>query len=104
MLDLRGTQNTTAFGVDVHLGNSLEILLTENPSTGHSWSVDEALLIRVTLVSTQYTPAAPGLIGAGGSRSFVFKTKAVGTQSISIVYSRPFEAGTVETKTVNVNV
>jgi predicted secreted protein len=79
VLDLRGAQLTTVPSVDIHMGNSLEVLLTENPSTGHSWSVDELLLTRVTLVSTQYTPSSPnGLTGAGGSRSFVFKSKSVG--------------------------
>jgi predicted secreted protein len=52
VLDLRGSSTTNVFTVDIHMGNSLEILLTENPTTGHSWSVDETLLTRVTLIST----------------------------------------------------
>lgn len=105
VLDLRDTQLTKAdFQVNIYLGNSLEVLLTENPSTGHSWSVDELMLTRVTLVSTQYSPASPVIPGSGGSRSFVFKAKTLGVQNIPIVYKQPFETTIVDTKTVNVNV
>ena len=91
VLDIRGTQLTTAdFQVNIDLGNSLEVLLTENPSTGHSWSVDELMLTKVTLVSTQYSPASPVIPGSGGSRSFVFKAKTIGAQNIPILYKQPF--------------
>ncbi len=90
VLDIRGIQLTADYQVNIHLGNSLEVLLTENPSTGHSWSVDELMLTRVTLVSTQYSPASPVIPGSGGSRSFVFKAKTVGAQNIPIMYKQPF--------------
>ena len=74
------------------IGDELKIKLPSNPSTGFSWAIvsptDDTVL---TLVSTEYIGSGSGLIGAPGTEVFRFQTTGVGSVTILLHYTRPWE-------------
>ncbi len=87
------------------IGDTIEVLLDENPSTGYLWEVVK--LDRNILVSLEssffYTSDA--LLGSRGIRRFQFVVKAPGETIISFRLIRPWEkdASAIEQFQVTIN-
>jgi len=62
----------------LHVGDSVELRLPENPSTGYRWSIDIALADAATLTASRWNAGGSG-VGAGGTREFVITVKEPGT-------------------------
>jgi len=79
--------NTT---VTARVGDTIEVLLAENPSTGYRWEV--AVLDSSVLGAgeSRFSPAA-GAIGAGGTRHMAFPVRDAGTGRIELVLRRNWE-------------
>jgi inhibitor of cysteine peptidase len=78
--------------VDLSVGQTLEISLPGNPTTGFDWAYNGAVPSQVTTVSDSYESTAPaGVVGAGGVRTFVLKAAAAGTGDVKLEYARSFE-------------
>jgi len=75
----------------IGVGDTVEIVLTANPSTGFTWEVvglDETV-VRQTGEAT--FEAESTLVGAPGEMRFTFETLKAGTTTIEMVYHRTFE-------------
>ena len=85
-------------GTDV----TFEITLESNLTTGYSWQAgyDESFL---ELVSQTYESASD-LMGAGGEETLVFKALKQGETEVTMVYKRPWEDTSLETRIFNVTV
>lgn len=55
----------------VKVGESFDIKLTENPTTGYIWALTR-LPENFYLLSDRYVPDQPQLIGSGGTHFFTF--------------------------------
>ena len=78
------------------LGETFNIRLQENPTTGYSWNmtVSDGLAIS----KDEYIPSTSNgqMVGTGGIRSFTLVTSARGEQTVTVEYRRPWvAAGTV---------
>jgi inhibitor of cysteine peptidase len=97
-----------ASGTEVRLqsGQTLEIALSGNVTTGFDWALDGALPSQVTSVTDEYVqdPALPGAVGAGGTHTFIYKAAASGTGKLSLKYSRSFESGTAPAQLFTITV
>ncbi len=62
----------------VPLRESVQVQLSENPSTGYRWSIEIAPPDAATVIASSWRPAGPG-VGAAGMREFVIATKEPGT-------------------------
>lgn len=89
------TINDSGRTVPLGLNQTLSIRLPENPTTGYSWNATVSSGLQI--VNTLYTPepAAPTLVGAGGSRNWTLRGVVAGTQRFDAVYIRPFEPNLV---------
>jgi predicted secreted protein/putative hemolysin len=81
------------------------VQLKENPTTGFEWNA--TLSPGLTLSSTDYRqdPNSGGMVGVGGTRTWIIETKELGNQTFSAVYKRGWEpaTGNETTYTVTIN-
>lgn len=73
-------------------GESFEIRLAANPTTGFAWELGAPLdgdVVRS--VATTYAPKEGGAVGAGGISRWTFEGVGPGRTSIVLVYRRPWE-------------
>jgi len=87
---MRVDESASGTEVRLHLRDVLEIVLAENPSTGHGWQVlaDGAPASR--LLADRFAPGS-GALGAAGQRTFTFEAVAPGAASVDLAYARSFE-------------
>ncbi|MBN1321117.1 MAG: protease inhibitor I42 family protein [Thermoleophilia bacterium] len=80
----------------VKAGDTIEVVLPGNPTTGYAWTADltgkagEALE-QVGEPAYVQDPAEDDMVGVGGQFTFTFKAKAAGQATLKLVYSRSFE-------------
>jgi len=82
-------------------GQSTSIALASNPSTGFSWSLDEARssgLAHVKVVDKGFTRTTSGLVGAPGRRWWSVAGLTRGTASLTFVYQRAWDRQTPPAK------
>jgi len=79
--------NTT---VTARIGDTIEVLLAENPSTGYRWEVATVDGSVLSGGESRFSPTAGG-IGAGGTRHMSFRVRAAGTGRIELVHRRSWE-------------
>ncbi len=81
--------------VTLQVGQTLEVRLPANPTTGYEWQVrevDDAVL--QTLGEPQFVAEDSERLGAGGVQVWRFQAQAVGTTTLDMVYVRPWETDT----------
>jgi len=80
--------------VNVSWTSKFAITLEENPTTGYSWNM--TLSPGLELVSTNYIekPHATGMVGVGGTRTWIIQANDIGSQKVTAIYKRPWEATT----------
>jgi inhibitor of cysteine peptidase len=76
--------------VDIRLGESVRINLSENATTGYRWTIDryDEELIEALSTKSHYPP---NTIGVGGEVSFIFRGKKIGTGEIVLKHWRHWE-------------
>jgi predicted secreted protein len=90
-ITLRLEQADSGSTITVHPGDTLEIVLQGNPTTGYIWEVkpgSEALLKQKG--DPTFTPDSKAL-GSEGRMTFKFDVVAVGKGSLVLLYRRTFE-------------
>jgi inhibitor of cysteine peptidase len=94
--------------IAVRPGEMLSLTLESNPTTGYSWQVleiDSAVLAQEGDPEYKQSSVAEGLVGAGGTETFRFKTAGSEETTLSLGYMRPWESvQPVETFTTQVEV
>ncbi|WP_019645863.1 protease inhibitor I42 family protein [Novispirillum itersonii] len=84
------------------LGETLEIRLRSNPSTGYAWTLDTASsqgvpgLLRPAGENYSAPAGNPPPPGAGGAQVFRFEPQAKGQARLLFTYQRPWEAKSAE--------
>lgn len=74
------------------VGDQIAVELRENPTTGFVWRVDPSDE-HITQIATEFTPAGGALLGAGGTRIFVFRLEKAGEATISLALKRAWQEG-----------
>ncbi len=103
-----GAETYTDPGQAISVGVNQEfvIALSSNPTTGYTWQEthDQTML---ELVKSEYEMgegAKQGVVGAGGTELFRFKTLETGNTEITLVYKRAWEAEILEQKVFTVKI
>lgn len=74
-------------------GETLELVLTSNPTTGYSWSAAEVPDCLEQEGEAEYdSDALPGMMGAGGEDTWRFTAVEPGEGSLRLEYARPWES------------
>lgn len=76
--------------VDLAVGETLELSLPENPTTGHRWHFDPAPPAVLKVESDHFEPPH-GALGAGGRRRWTFRAQEPGEGTLKLVYRRSWE-------------
>ena len=94
--------------VSLQKGQTLEITLESNPTTGYNWEVvDAAEGILKQAGEPEYLQSNPQdktLVGAGGAETFRFEAAGSGTATLKLVYHRSWEKNVEPIKTFEVTV
>lgn len=84
--------NPTCGSEVVLQGNTTQIKLDSNPTTGYSWRLVKPADL-FTIEKDEYVPdmAQPQLVGSGGQQIFTLRAKQIGSETLSFEYARPWE-------------
>jgi len=92
--------------VTATVGKEFIIALKENPTTGFMWNA--TVTSGLTILNDTYTPdaAAAGMVGVGGTHSWVLTGTETGQQHFRAVYMRSWDnlTGSEDAYVLNVNV
>ena len=91
---------------DIAQGTRFAIQLRENPTTGFQWNATVSSGLEIQSSDYQMDSAAPGMVGVGGTRTWVIVAKDLGTQKFSAFYGRSWEpvTGNETTFSANINI
>ena len=91
--------------VALHVGETVDIALEANATTGYEWHCAWAPEAGLELVSDQYVVDQPAIPGSGGVQHFVLRAAQVSTVTATLQYGRWWPGGEIsdpQTLTVNV--
>ena len=78
--------------VAIDAGETLEIRLASNPTTGYRWALANPVKhLELVGGDATFKPPATALPGAGGHEIFLFRAKAAGREAIELRYARTWE-------------
>ena len=77
--------------LELHLGDSLEVVLSGNPTAGYQWEISSFSADVLKPLGESVYDRSSDAVGSGGSFAFLFQTMAVGQTRLHLVYHRPFE-------------
>lgn len=80
--------------IEIAVGETFEIELVSNPTTGYSWQVDEIdEAVAKQVGEPEYSTEAQKeeIVGAAGVERFAFEGVAAGEFTLRLVYVRPWE-------------
>ncbi len=94
-LKLAQSDNGKSFTVKV--GDTIQVIIPGNPTTGYSWTAtlsdkDAAVLVQNGEPAYVEEAADTEVVGAGGTFTFTFKALAPGQATLKLVYARPWES------------
>ena len=98
-------QGDLGSAVALHVGESVDIALDANATTGFQWHCKWTPETGLELVGDEYVPDQPIIPGSGGVQHFVLRATQAGTVTVTLQYGRWWPGGEVEdpqTLTVNV--
>ncbi len=84
-------------------GETLQISLPENPTTGFRWSIESSGEPACSLIDSSFEPAG-GPPGAGGHHRWRFAAVRSGQARIALAYGRPWAHGQAPARTFSVTV
>jgi inhibitor of cysteine peptidase len=76
--------------IEVHRGDTVNVQVDENPTTGYRWAVDNDGGKILSLQNSDYASVGGG-IGGGGQRTFSFKANRAGTSHIQLKHWRDWQ-------------
>lgn len=87
-------------------GQLLAIALDSNASTGYAWEVveDGSPVLEPAPVPASAAPAAPPMLGAGGTSRWRYRAVQSGTTTLRLVYRRSWEQGVEPVRTASYRV
>jgi predicted secreted protein len=95
---MRVDESANGETVELGIGETLEIRLPENRTTGYRWQIEAGGQAVGSLESDAYEAAA-GPPGRGGTRVLSFKAERPGEGEIRLAYRRPWEEGAPPART-----
>ncbi len=103
--DLLNQKNITRT-LALKVGDTLQISLGSNPSTGFSWAPQMQITNAAVLVQTGHEALAPSTArpGAAASEVWALQAMAPGTTTVSTTYGRPWPGGEKDSWTFVANV
>jgi inhibitor of cysteine peptidase len=103
---IKKSEKDTGSTLEMNTGDTLEIVLEANPTTGYKWevaSVDSSVLSKTG--SEYKADVVPkGIVGSGGKSIHRFEATKIGKTFLKLIYRRPFEKNGAPVKTFEITV
>ncbi len=96
--------NSCGSTVGLNVGDTLNLVLDGNPSTGYTWEVGFYTNTVVEPLGEAEYQSQSNLVGADGTYTFRFRAIGEGQTQLKMVYHRPFEKDATDLKTCDVTV
>lgn len=91
---------TAPVPIVVGVGNQFTISLPSNRTTGYQWQLGRPFDNRVLqLIGTFYSAPETGVVGQGGTETWVFTPTRQGQTTVVLNYVRPWETGIAPART-----
>ena len=90
--------------VELHVGDTLEITLPANPTTGFQWEVSELDSAILRPVGEQTFEPSSNAVGSGGQVTLRFEAVGVGQTELKLILHRLFEKDVPPTQTFQATV
>ncbi len=97
-------KNQSGGEVEVSLGDSFEVRLPENPTTGYRWALHSSGGPSLEIQEDTFEGQGGGDLGAGGVHRWRFRTVQEGTADLVMEYRRSWEKRAAETFRVTIRV
>ncbi|HPC36538.1 MAG TPA: protease inhibitor I42 family protein [Candidatus Marinimicrobia bacterium] len=100
------SESDTGTKLEMKKGDSLEIVLKANPTTGYRWevaSIDTSIL-KNTGIEYQADKVPSGVVGSGGKTTMRFIAIKEGETFLQLIYRRPFEKDVPPVKKFELNI
>jgi inhibitor of cysteine peptidase len=84
-------ETDTGHSIELHVGDTLELTLSSNPTTGFQWEVSDR---DITILQPSGEPefeSSSDSVGSGGKTIMRFKVVGTGQTKLKLIYHRPFE-------------
>jgi putative hemolysin/predicted secreted protein len=101
----RLTANNSGSTLNLKVGDTLDIALVGNPSTGYTWEIapdSGTLLAQQGDLEFKADNTTPGFAGSPGMMTFHFKAVQAGNADFKLIYHRPFEPKEAPAKTFEI--
>ena len=85
-------------------GNTIAVMLSENPSTGYSWNTTATSGLTVNDTGYVQNPAPEGMVGVGGNHTWQITATGEDNQTFSGVYKQPWMPASPTDKTFTLNI
>ncbi|HEY8138862.1 MAG TPA: protease inhibitor I42 family protein [Methylocystis sp.] len=102
MLELDNTNNGGE--VEFRVGDTFELRLSENPTTGYRWFLSAPVGPVLEIEDDSFTGARQGAVGAGGARVWRFRAAREGVVRLELENRRSWEPRGVATFAVAIDV
>ncbi len=91
---------------ECEVGDTVEIALEENPTTGYVWRVNNDGFPVLNLESQAYQPraASKNLAGSGGTIIYTFKAAKPGEAKVKLTRARPWENKPIDSAEFDITV
>ncbi len=97
-------ENQSGRTVKLAAGEFLEIVLSENPTTGYRWHFTQAGSPVCILVQDDYQSKGERVAGQGGVHRWKFQATQQGACKIALAYQRSWEQGAPPGRTFRLDV
>ena len=82
--------------LEMDRGQTLEVVLDENPSTGYVWALSQAPTLFKAEEIYKPTEQQPAVLGAGGQKIYRFTALEAGSEELHIQHKRAWEQTAVD--------
>jgi len=89
---------------DIAQNTRFAVQLAENPTTGFMWNATLSPGLELQSTDFRQSPAAAGMVGVGGTRTWIILAKDTGNQNFSAIYRRSWEPLTGNKTAYSVNI
>jgi inhibitor of cysteine peptidase len=86
------TEADSGSTVRAAVGDELTIRLSENASTGYTWTLRQSSGLKLLADDLEQPTSSPEIVGAPGTRVFKLEVTGTGTQLVQAAYHRTWEA------------
>jgi inhibitor of cysteine peptidase len=82
------TEQDDGASIALAAGDSLQIRLAENPTTGYRWQLEAWEQTVLVVTRDEFVPPGPARHGTGGEHLWEFVARAAGRASLRLTYRR----------------